>query len=76
MIASIVINIRFIIIIINKTIPIAPDIIGTVLEPLAVVDTVVDETGVLILVVPSIVENTMTIIILINIKALNITYWK
>ena len=64
-----------IIIIITNTVPIAPDIIGTVLEPLAVVDTVVDETGVLILVVPvdglvaeikeddcsSIVEDTVTI---------------
>ena len=53
MIANIInINIIIIIIIINNTVPIAPDIIGTVLEPLAVVDTVVDETGVLILVVP------------------------
>ena len=53
MIANIIIiNIIIIIIIIANTVPIAPDIIGTVLEPLAVVDTVVDETGVLILVVP------------------------
>ena len=73
MIASIII----INIIITNTVPIAPDIIGTVLEPLAVVDIVVDETGVLILVVPvdvlvaeikeddccSVVEDTVTIII-------------
>ena len=52
MIASIIItNIIIIIIIITNTVPIAPDITGTVLEPLAVVDTVVDETGILILVV-------------------------
>ena len=81
MIANIIIiNIIIIIIIIANTVPIAPDIIGTVLEPVAVVDTVVDETGVLILVVPvdvlvaeikendfsSIVDDTVTIIILIN----------
>ena len=81
MIANIIIIniIIIIIIIIANTVPIAPDIIGTVLEPLAVVDTVVDETGVLILVVPvdvlvaeikddlsSIVDDTVTIIILIN----------
>ena len=80
-----------IIIIITNTVPIAPDIIVTVLEPLAVVDTVVGETGVLILVVPvdglvaeikeddcsSIVDDTVTIIILINHKAIIIiTYLK
>ena len=86
-----------IIIIITNTVPIAPDIIGTVLEPLAVVDTVVDETGVLILVVPvdvlvvlgdillaeikeddccSFVEDTITIIILINGKTIINTYLK
>ena len=76
----IIINIIIIIIIIANTVPIAPDIIETVLEPVAVVDTVVDETDVLILVVPvdvlvaeikendfsSIVDDTVTIIILIN----------
>ena len=81
MIANIIIiNIIIIIIIIANTVPIAPDIIETVLEPVAVVDTVVDETDVLILVVPvdvlvaeikendfsSIVDDTVTIIILIN----------
>ena len=49
---SIITNIIIIIIIINNTVPIAPDIIGTVLEPLAVGDAVVGESGVLILVVP------------------------